>query len=117
MIEKMVRNWKGAAGLLVFSAGCATALLSAESSSAVPFAIEATVPVPGEGGGEFDHFTVDVDGHRLFVADEGPAPVYVFDTHTNQGITLLGKGFIHSPHSLTSPPHITPLYVVAQDSK
>ena len=117
MIEKMVRNWKGAAGLLAFSAGCATTVLSAESSSAVPFAIEATVPVPGDGGGEFDHFTVDVDGHRLFVADEGHAAVYVFDTNTNQVITVLGKGVIHSPHSMTYRADIGRLYVVDGDFK
>jgi len=85
--------------------------------AAEPFAMQKALPVPGEGGGEFDHFTIDLTGNRLFVADEGHAAVYVYDTNTNELVTILGKGVIHSPHSMTYRADLGQLYVVDGDFK
>src|SRR5258708_13426850 len=83
----------------------ASALLPAGASFAdaaadkAPLRLVAKIALPGIEG-DFDHFTADVKGNRLFLAGEENHTVEVFDLH-------IGK----KPHSIarSNTPHITPL--------
>jgi hypothetical protein len=65
--------------------------------AAEPLRLLQAIPMPGLKGGDFDHFAVDLTGHRLFlIAEKNPA-VEVFDLHTNKLIhTLTGIEESHS---------------------
>jgi len=64
--------------------------------------------------GDFDHFTVDLDGHRLFLTAEANGLVEVFDTRTNKLIhTIRG---IEAPHSMLYRDDLKRLCVVDGDA-
>ena len=67
-------------------------------------------PLPGIDSG-FDHFTVDLQGIRLFSAAEGHGTVEVFDMGTNEHIRTTGRGLIKEPHSLLFREDLNRLYV------
>jgi len=73
----------------------ATSLAAISQTSQLP--LSKTIPLPGVTG-KFDHFAIDAEGHRLFVAATGSHSVEVIDLQTakvEQSITGLGK-----PHGL-----------------
>ncbi|HYL96540.1 MAG TPA: hypothetical protein VET69_12120, partial [Terriglobales bacterium] len=43
-----------------------------------------SVPLPTLHDGDFDHFAVDLNGHRLFAAAEENSKLLVFDLETNK---------------------------------
>ena len=54
------------------------------AQSKEPLKQVATIPLPGLKDGDFDHFTPDVDGHRLFLTDEENNKVDILDTNANK---------------------------------
>jgi len=42
----------------------------AAAQEKTPLKLVATIPLPGLKDGDFDHFAVDLDGHRLFLTAE-----------------------------------------------
>ena len=92
--------------------------------SAVPFFLKAepsaplksiaTISLPGLKEGDFDHFAVDLDGHRLFLTAEANGLIEVFNTQTNQLIhTIRG---MQAPHSMVYRGDLKRLYVVDGDA-
>ncbi len=87
-------------------------LLHAQHSA--PLKLIQSIPLPGLKAGDFDHFTVDLDGHRLFLTAEANGLVEVFDTQTNKLIhTIRG---IDAPHSMVYRADINRLFVVDGDA-
>jgi DNA-binding beta-propeller fold protein YncE len=68
-----------------------------------------SVSIPGIAG-DFDHFTVDLAGHRLFLAAEEHKTVQVFDLDT--GKTIRGITGFDTPHALHYLPDESELLVV-----
>ena len=52
-----------------------------------PLRLVQTIPLPDLKEGDFDHFTVDLEGHRLFLTAEKNSAVEVFDLNANKLIT------------------------------
>ncbi len=87
-------------------------LLHAQHSA--PLRLIQSIPLPGLKEGDFDHFVVDLDGHRLFLTAEANGLVEVFDTQTNKLIhTIRG---IKAPHSMVYRAEIKRLFVVDGDA-
>jgi DNA-binding beta-propeller fold protein YncE len=72
-----------------------------------------TIPLPDLHDGDFDHFAVDLQGHRLFVAAEENSTVLVFDLRTNR---LLHKVTdLKAPHAILFREDLKKLFVVDGD--
>lgn len=83
-------------------------LLSGIANAASPFTLQKAISLPGIQG-KFDHFAIDFEGRRLFVAATGNHSVEVIDLATGkvaQSITGLGK-----PHGLAWQATSKTLYV------
>jgi DNA-binding beta-propeller fold protein YncE len=87
-------------------------LLYAQQSA--PLKLIQSIPLPGLKEGDFDHFAIDLDGHRLFLTGEANGLVEVFDTRTNKLIhTIRG---IEAPHSMVYRADLKRLFVVDGDA-
>jgi DNA-binding beta-propeller fold protein YncE len=75
----------------------------------VPLRLAQTVSVPGVER-KWDHFGVDLKGHRLFVTSEESPAVEVFDLETNKHITALTE--FKEPHNVLALPELKQLLVV-----
>jgi len=69
-----------------------------------------TIPMPGLHDGDFDHFAVDLQGRRLFLAAEENAVVEVFDLRTNKLIHTISD--VKAPHSMVYRADLKKLFVV-----
>lgn len=69
------------------------------------------VPLPDVKEGDFDHFTVDLAGNRLFLTGEDNNIVEVFDTRTNKLIRTLHE--VKAPHAMVYFPDSKQLWVVS----
>jgi DNA-binding beta-propeller fold protein YncE len=69
-----------------------------------------SIPLPGLRDGDFDHFAVDLAGHRLFLTTEKNAVVEVFDLRTNKLIHSLTG--IDEAHSMLYRADLNKLFVV-----
>ena len=79
-----------------------------------PLKLIQSIPLPGLKEGDFDHFAVDLDGHRLFLTAEANGLVEVFDTQTNKLIhTIRG---MKAPHSMVYRADVKRLFVVDGDA-
>lgn len=96
---------------VTFVAICAAFAVNAQSPANPPLKLIQNIPLPGIEG-DFDHFSVDVHGNRLFSAAEGHGTVEVFDMVTNKHIQTIGQGVIKEPHSLLYREDLNRLYVV-----
>src|SRR5258708_13130700 len=77
---------------------------------AAPLKLIQIIPLPGLKEGDFEHFAIDLDGHRLFLTAEANGLVEVFDTQTNKLIhTIRG---IEAPHSMVYRADLRRLFVV-----
>src|SRR6267143_5074148 len=77
-----------------------------------PLKLVATTPMPGYSG-DFDHFAVDLKGHRLFLAAEKHKTVEVFDLRTGRQIhSIPGFG---EPHMMVYLPESNYLIVTDGD--
>jgi hypothetical protein len=101
---------------LALSAMLGTALLSSPApeargqTTAAPLKLLQTIPIPGLKDGDFDHFTVDLAGQRLFLTAEKNSAVEVFDLSSNKLIhTLTG---LDEPHSMLYRADLKKLFVV-----
>jgi DNA-binding beta-propeller fold protein YncE len=78
-----------------------------------PLKLVARTPMPGFSG-DFDHFAVDLKGHRLFLAAEEHKTVEVFDLRTGKRIhSITGFG---DPHMMVYLPNSNNLIVTDGDS-
>ena len=74
-----------------------------------PLRLVTKISLPGIDG-DFDHFTADVKGNRLFLAAEEHHTVEVFDLHTGKKLHSIA-GF-DTPHSIAYVPEANKLFVV-----
>src|SRR6202795_5171410 len=72
-----------------------------------------TIPLPELKDGDFDHFTPDVAGDRLFATAEENSKVLVFDLKTNKLIHTIAD--LKAPHSLLYKDESKKLYIVDGD--
>lgn len=72
-----------------------------------------SIPLPDLQEGDFDHFAIDLRGHRLFLAAEANGAVEVFDTRTNKRIHAI-RG-LSSPHAMVYRDDLKRLLVVDGD--
>jgi len=72
-----------------------------------------STPLPELHDGDFDHFTVDVAGGRLFSTAEENSKVLVFDLKTNKLIHTISD--LKAPHSLLYRADLKKLFVVDGD--
>jgi DNA-binding beta-propeller fold protein YncE len=74
----------------------------------------ATIPLPGLKDGDFDHFTPDLDGHRLFLTDEENNKVDILDTNANKRIHTIEEA--KAPHAILYRKDLKKLFVVEGDA-
>src|SRR5260370_42224905 len=87
-------------------------LLQAQDTA--PLKLIQSIPLPGLKEGDFDHFAIDLDGHRLFLTAEANGLLEVFDTQTNKLIhTIAG---LKAPHALLYRGDLSKLFVVDGDA-
>jgi len=93
----------------------ALAALSASSGAqeSAPLKLVDTIPLPGLKDGDFDHFTPDVDGHRIFLTAEQNGKVQIFDTNTNKLIHTIEN--LKAPHAILYRTDLKKLYIVDGD--
>ncbi len=82
--------------------------LRAQSQGAAPLKLVQTIRMPGVKG-HFDHFGVDLKGHRLFATPEDHKTVEVFDLRTGKPIYSIGG--IGKPHAVLYPPETDQIFV------
>ncbi|MGI9075517.1 MAG: YncE family protein [Bryobacteraceae bacterium] len=95
------------AAAAVFVVPFATGL---RAQSQAPLKLVQSIPLPGLHDGDFDHFCIDLQGHRLFLTGEANRVVEVFDTQKNELIDTI-KG-LDEPHSMVYRGDIQRLFVV-----
>jgi len=95
-----------AAASALLPAGAAVAEPAADKA---PLRLVAKIALPGIEG-DFDHFTADVKGNRLFLAAEEHHTVEVFDLHSGKKLHSI-KGF-DTPHSIVYVPDANKLFIV-----
>ncbi len=79
-----------------------------------PLKLAATIPLPGLKDGDFDHFALDIDGHRLFLTDEENDKVDVLDITSNTRMyTIEGA---KAPHAILYRKDLKKLFVVEGDA-
>jgi tricorn protease-like protein len=90
--------------------------LSANSRSEdkAPLELVATIPLTGLHDGDFDHFAVDLEGHRLFLTAEENSQVEVFDTDTNKLIHTITDTKV--PHSIVYRRDLQRILIVDGDA-
>ena len=84
--------------------------IGAWAQTKAPLVLLQTIPLPNLHDGDFDHFAVDLAGHRLFLTAEKNAAVEVFDLQTNKLIHTLTD--IEEPHSMLYRADLKKLYVI-----
>jgi len=84
--------------------------VSGNAQNKAPLKLVQTIPLPGLKEGDFDHFAVDIDGHRLFLTAEKNGAVEVFDTNANKLIhTITG---LEEPHAILIRKDLKKVFVV-----
>jgi DNA-binding beta-propeller fold protein YncE len=84
--------------------------VSLNAQEKLPLKLVDTIPLPGLKDGDFDHFTPDVDGHRLFLTAEENGKVQVFDTNTNKLIHTIED--LKAPHAILYRNDLKKLFIV-----
>jgi DNA-binding beta-propeller fold protein YncE len=84
---------------------------AASAQNTAPLKLVQTIPLPDLKAGDFDHFAVDLAGHRLFLTAEANNAVVVLDTSTNKLIHTIAD--IDEPHSMLFLPAAKQVWVVA----
>jgi DNA-binding beta-propeller fold protein YncE len=97
-------------GLVLISALTA----GAAAQNAMPLKLVATIPLPGLHDGDFDHFTPDPDGHRLFLTGEENEKVLVFDTDANKLVHTIED--VKAPHAILYRKDLKKMFIVAGDA-
>ena len=92
---------------------CCVLLSASKPQHSDPLAIVDRIVLPSLRDGDFDHFAVDLPGHRLFLAAEANGVVEVFDARRNK-LTGSIQG-LTAPHAVLFREDIRRLYVVDGD--
>ena len=79
-----------------------------------PLKLVATIPLPGLKDGDFDHFAVDLDGHRLFLTAEENDKLEILDSKSNQRVRTMQD--IKAPHAILFRKDLKKLFVVEGDA-
>jgi DNA-binding beta-propeller fold protein YncE len=87
--------------------------VSSNAQEKLPLKLLVTIPLPGLKDGDFDHFTPDVDGHRLFLTAEANGKVQVFDANTNKLIHTIED--LKAPHAILFRKDLKKLFIVDGD--
>lgn len=98
----LFRSFCGFAAVLLMT-------IAMHGQTAAPLQLTATWKLPPDLHGHFDHFAVDVPGHRLFATPEEYQAVLVFDTRTGEVVHTI-KG-IQRPHAILFRADLNRLYV------
>jgi DNA-binding beta-propeller fold protein YncE len=85
----------------------------ARAEDQVPLKLVETIPLPGLKDGDFDHFTPDIEGHRLFLTAEENGKVLVFDTNTNKLIHTIAD--LKAPHAILYRKDLKKMFIVDGD--
>ena len=75
-----------------------------------PLVLLQSIPLPDLHDGDFDHFAVDLAGHRLFLTAEKNAAVEVFDLRADKLIHSLTD--LEEPHSMIYRADLKKLFVI-----
>jgi DNA-binding beta-propeller fold protein YncE len=75
-----------------------------------PLKLLQTIPVSGLKDGDFDHFAVDVQGHRLFLTAEDNSLVEIFDLSAGKLVHTISD--VKAPHSMVYRADSKKLFVV-----
>jgi DNA-binding beta-propeller fold protein YncE len=86
---------------------------NARAQDKSPLKLVQTILVPDLKDGDFDHFTVDLEGNRLFVTAEENSKVVIFDTKTNKLVHTISD--LKAPHSMLFRGDLKKLFVVDSD--
>jgi DNA-binding beta-propeller fold protein YncE len=92
----------------------ATSLVGGLKAQEPPLKLVATIPIPGLKDGDFDHFTPDLEGHRLFLTAEENGKVQVFDTNSNKLIRTIED--LKAPHAILYRKDVKKLFIVDGDA-
>jgi DNA-binding beta-propeller fold protein YncE len=79
-----------------------------------PLKLVATIPLPGLKDGDFDHFAVDLDSHRLFLTAEENDKLEILDSKSNQRIRTMQD--IKAPHAILFRKDLKKLFVIEGDA-
>jgi DNA-binding beta-propeller fold protein YncE len=101
-----------ARAILVFAAFIVLALTALGEDKPL-LQLVASTPLPDLHDGDFDHFTLDVGGNRLFSTAEENSKVLVFDLKTNKLIHTIAD--LKAPHSMLFRADLKKLFVVDGD--
>jgi len=86
----------------------------AAAQEKTPLKLVTTIPLPGLKDGDFDHFAVDLDGHRLFLTAEENDKLEILDSKSNQHIRTMPD--IKAPHAILFRKDLKKLFVVEGDA-
>jgi DNA-binding beta-propeller fold protein YncE len=78
-----------------------------------PLRLLQSIPLPSLKAGDFDHFAIDLEGHRLFLTAEENGKLLVFDTNENKLIHTIED--LKAPHAVLYVKEINKLFVVDGD--
>jgi DNA-binding beta-propeller fold protein YncE len=92
---------------------CGAWAASAQPAEKEPLKLIKSVPLPDLHDGDFDHFTVDLEGKRLFAAAEENSKVLVFELDSGKLLQTLSD--LKAPHSMVYRNDLKKLYVVDGD--
>src|ERR1700732_16255 len=87
---------------------------AANATDNPPLKLVETISLPGLKDGDFDHFALDLEGHRLFLTGEENDKVLVFDTSTNKLIHTIEES--KAPHAILYRGDLKKLFVVEGDA-
>ena len=96
--------------LLSVGALLLTSVTVASGQQKEPLSFVQSIPLPALHDGDFDHFAVDLESHRLFLTAEKNAAVEVFDLQSNKLIHTLMD--IEEPHSMLYRADLKKLFVI-----
>jgi DNA-binding beta-propeller fold protein YncE len=83
--------------------------VTSRAQEKAPLKLVQTISVPGLVR-KWDHFGVDLKGHRLFVTSEEEPAIEIFDTETNKHLKSLTE--FKEPHNVMPFPDMNKIYVV-----
>ena len=78
-----------------------------------PLKLLSSIPLPALKEGDFDHFAIDLQGHRLFLTAEENGKLLVFDTNSNKLIHTIED--LKAPHAVLYRKEFNKLFVVDGD--
>jgi len=87
---------------------------AAKAKDNLPLKLVETISLPGLKDGDFDHFAIDLEAHRLFLTGEENDKVLVFDTSTNKLIHTIEES--KAPHAILYRADLKRLFVVEGDA-